>query len=264
MILRPIGERAAKLVQVLIVALLAAARTSAQAPEGPMTPPPSVTIQQAPRNALKVQVTLVSTPLVVHNNKGEMVHNLDARDFQVTDNGVRQQITHFDLGSDPVSMVVLVETSSRVSALLPQVRKTGVLLTQTVMGPTGEGAVVSFNDSIDKLQDFTTSSDLIESTMSQLPEGTSGAKLYDAMAVGVEMLSARLRQSTDKFPSRRILMILSEANDEGSVSKLGEVLRKAQLANVTIYSVGLSTTRSELQAKHPPETQTPITPPGTF
>ena len=265
MILRPIGEGTARLAQLLGVAVLAAARTFAQAPEGPMTPPPSVTIQQAPRqNALKVQVTLVNTPVVVRNSKGEMVHNLDAKDFQVTDNGVRQQITHFDLGSDPVSMVVLVETSSRVSALLPQVRKTGILLTQTVMGPTGEGAVVSFNDAIDKLQDFTANGDLIESTMSQLPEGTSGAKLYDAMAAGVEMLSGRPRQSAEKFPSRRILMILAEAADEGSVSKLGEVLRKAQLANVTIYSVGLSTTRSELQAKHPPETQAPITPPGTF
>src|SRR5271168_5589224 len=256
MILRPIGEGTARLAQLLGVAVLAAARTFAQAPEGPMTPPPSVTIQQAPRqNALRVQVTLVNTPVVVRNSKGEMVHNLDAKDFQVTDNGVRQQITHFDLGSDPVSMVVLVETSSRVSALLPQVRKTGILLTQTVMGPTGESAVVSFNDSIDKLQDFTTSSDLLEATMSQIPEGTSGTKLYDAMAVGVEMLRGRPRKFTEKSATRRILLILAEATDEGSVTRLGEVLRKAQLANITIYSVGLSTTRSELQSKRQPEGQ---------
>jgi VWFA-related protein len=262
---KAIGRPSARLAQLLSVAFVAAVRTSAQAPEGPMVPPPTVTIQQAPpRAVLKVQVTLVNTPVVVRNAKDEMVHNLDAKDFQVTDNGVRQQITHFDLGSDPVSMVVLVETSSRISALLPQVRKTGILLTQTVMGPTGEAAILSFNDGIDKLQDFTSNSDFIESTMSQLPEGTSGAKLYDAMAVGVEMLTSRRQKNTEKSANRRVLMILAEASDEGSVSKLGEVLRKAQLANVTIYSVGLSTTRSELQAKHPPETQTPITPPGTF
>jgi VWFA-related protein len=41
------------------------------------------------------------------------------------------------------------------------------------------------------------------------------------------------------------------------------VLRQAQLANVTIYSVGLSTTRAELQAK-PKDTRPQITPPGTF
>jgi VWFA-related protein len=236
----------------------------AQAPDGPMAPLPNVPIQQSPHPTVKVRATLVSTPIVVRNNKGEMVHTLDATDFQITDNGVRQKITHFDLGSDPVSMVVLVENSSRISVLLPQLRKTGILLTQTVMGPTGEAAVVSFNDSIDKLQDFTASADLLETTMSQIPEGTSGTKLYDAMAVGVEMLRGRPQKFTEKSATRRILLILAEATDEGSVSRLGEVLRKAQLANITIYSVGLSTTRSELQSKRQPEGQTPITPPGTF
>src|SRR6267143_3556308 len=61
-------------------------------------------------------------------------------------------------------------------------------------------------------------------------------------------------------------MIRSEATDgehRGSKVELGEVLRQAQLANVTIYSVGLSTTRAELQAK-PKDTRPQITPPGTF
>jgi VWFA-related protein len=64
-------------------------------------------------------------------------------------------------------------------------------------------------------------------------------------------------------PRRRVLMVVSEATDAGSEAKLGEVLRQAQLANVTIYSVGLSTTRAELHAK-PKDTRPQITPPGTF
>ena len=117
------------------------------------------------------------------------------------------------------------------------------------MGSTGEAAVVGFNDSVDKLQDFTTDGDLIEKSIAHLPEGTSGSRLYDAMAVGVEMLSGRPQATADKPGRRRVLMILSEATDDGSEVKLGEVLRKAQLANVTIYSVGLSTTSAELRAK---------------
>jgi len=192
-----------------------------------------------------------------------MVHNLEARDFKVTDNGVAQQISHFDLGGDPISMVILVETSSRIEALLPEIRKTGILFTQTVMGPTGEAAVVGFNDSVDKLQDFTTNADLIENTIANLAPGTSGSKLFDAMAVGVEILSGRPQAAADKPGRRRVLMIVSEAADVGSEAKLGEVLRQAQLASVTIYSVGLSTTRAELQAR-PKDTRPQITPPGTF
>ncbi len=237
-----------------------------QAPSGPIPPKPGVEVQLPPADAqakVKVRVALVNTPVTVRDGRGEMVHNLEARDFQIADNGVAQQISHFDLSGDPISMVILIETSSRIAPLLPEVRKTGILFTEPVMGPTGEAAVVGFNDSVDKLQDFTTNADLIENTIAQLGQGTSGSKLYDAMAVGVEMLSGRPQATADKPGRRRVLMILSEATDAGSGAKLGEVLRQAQLANVTIYSVGLSTTRAELQAK-PKDTRPQITPPGTF
>jgi VWFA-related protein len=221
----------------------------AQAPSGPLPPKPGVAVQQPPKDSIKVQVALVNTPVTVRDAGGTMVHNLEAHDFQVTDNGVAQKITHFDLGGDPLSVVILVETSSRIEPLLPEIRKTGILFTQTVMGPSGEAAVVSFNDSIDKLQDFTASGDFVENTISHLGVGTSGTRLFDAMAVGVEILSARPEATAEKPGRRRVLLILSEAADEGSTKKLGEVLRQAQLANVTIYSVGLSTTRAQLQAK---------------
>jgi VWFA-related protein len=248
------------------VLALAGAAARAQAPVGPLPPKPGAEVQLPPKDTqakVKVQVTLVNTPVTVRDGRGEMVHNLEARDFQVTDNGVRQQISHFDLGGDPISMVILIETSSRIEPLLPEIRKTGILFTQTVMGPSGDAAVVGFNDSVDKLQDFTANADLIENTIAHLGEGTSGSKLYDAMAVGVEMLSGRPQTTPDKPGRRRVLMILSEATDAGSEARLGEVLRQAQLANVTIYSVGLSTTRAEFQAK-PKDTRPQITPPGTF
>src|SRR5881397_889863 len=238
----------------------------AQSPSGPISPKAGVEVQLPPKDTqakVKVQVALVNTPVIVRDGRGEMVHNLEAGDFQITDNGIAQRISHFDLGGDPLSLVILLETSSRIEPLLPQVRKTGILFTQTVMGSTGEAAVVGFNDSVDKLQDFTTNSDRIENTFAHLREGTSGSKLYDAMALGVEMLSGRPEVTADKPGRRRVLMIVSEATDAGSEAKLGEVLRQAQLANVTIYSVGLSTTRAELQAK-PKNTRPQITPPGTF
>src|SRR5713101_7543450 len=238
----------------------------AQAPSGPLPPKPGVTVQQPPRDTqpkVKVQVALVNTPVTVRDARGEMVNNLEAQDFQITDNGVAQQISHFDLGGDPISAVILIETSSRIAPLFPEMRKTGILFTQTVMGPSGEAAVVGFNDAVDKLQDFTTNGDQIEKTVTRLQTGTSGSKLYDAMAVAVEMLTGRPEATADKPGRRRVLMILSEATDVGSETKLGEVLRKAQLANVTIYSVGLSTTSAELRQK-PKDTRIHSTPPGTF
>lgn len=234
----------------------------AQAPTGPLPPKPGAPIQQPPKNEIKVQVALVTTPVTVRDAGGDMIHNLEAKDFRVTDQGVAQKISHFDLGGDPLSLVILMETSSRIEPLFPEIRKTGILFTQTVMGPTGEAAVVGFNDSVDKLQDFTSNADQIENTIANLRTGTSGSKLFDAMAAGVEMLTSRPQATAEKPGRRRVMLILSEAADDGSAKKLGEVLREAQLANVTIYSAGLSTTRAEFQSKPKPP-QRPNLPVGT-
>jgi VWFA-related protein len=251
-----------RLILLLIVGLSGPA--FAQSPAGPVAPPPDVAIQPPPPQAtVKVRVALVTTPATVRNSKGEMIHDLEASDFTVTDNGVPQRITHFDLGGDPLSILVLIENSSLVEPMLPEIRKSGILISQTVMGPNAEAAVVAFNEYTEKLLDFTASGDAVEKTIATLKTSVSGNKLYDSMARAVEMLSGRPEPTPDAPGRRRILLIIAEAKDEGSDARLGEVLRKAQLANVTIYSVGLSTTRAELQRKAP-DAGHRSQPPGTL
>jgi VWFA-related protein len=197
--------------------------------------------QIASQRKIEVQTILVSEPATVRDSKGAMVHDLQIENFRVTDNGVPQTITHFEVGGDAISLVIAVETSSRIESLLPKLRKTGVLVTQTVMGPNAEAAVVGFNDTVDKLQDFTANPDAVEKVFSRLDDGTSGSKLYDALALGVEMLSERDKPTPTEPARRRIMLVLAEADDKGSEAKLDTVLRRAQRENITIWSVGFST-----------------------
>lgn len=232
----------------------------AQAPEGPMVPQPGVTIQQAPK--IVVRTVLVNTPVTVRNAAGEMVHSLEQNDFQVLDNGVPQKITHFSLGGDPISLVVVVDTSSTIEPILPQIRRMGIMISQTITGPTGEGAVVGYNDEVSTLLDFTNNADALESTMNGLKEGTSGSRLFDAMAKGVEMLTARPEVSESDLGKRRVMLLIGTAHDSGSSAMLGEVLRQAQLANITIYALGISSTRADLTKKPDDKTVPRATPEG--
>jgi len=245
---------------VLLLAAVPAGFAWAQAPPGPLPPKPGVAVQQPPKEQpqIRVKVELVNTPVTVRDSAGELVLDLAPRDFRIFDNGVEQRIEHFDMGGEPLSVVILVETSSRIEALLPAVRKTGILFTQTVLGPAGEAAVLGFNDSVDKLLPFTPDPDKVEKTISTLRMGTSGARLYDALSEAVGLLRNR------PLSRRRVIVAVAEASDTGSETKLGQVLREAQLANITVYSVGLSTTAAELRAP-PKQTGPPqISPPGTF
>jgi len=233
-----------------------------------MAPRPGTQIQPTPPAALAkltARATLVIAPVTVRDRSGAMIHNLDQQDFIVTDNGAEQKITHFEVGGDPLSIVIAVETSTRIDPMLPELRKLGILVTQQVMGPEAEAAVIGFDDSVHRLQGFTSSHDSIQSVFSGLQTGESGHCLFDAMSGGVEMLSRRKQPSPETpVPGRRVLVVVSEALDSGSETRLGEVLRQAQLQNITIFSLGLSTTRAEMQAK--PRDNAPIspTPPGVM
>jgi len=253
------------LILAYIAVSFAATEGSGQAPSSrPVVNEPDMAVQEAPDAKIRTRVTLVNTPVTVVNEKGQLVYDLDAQDFRLTDNGVRQRITSVDLGNNPLSLVIVIETSSRIEPLLPEIRKTGIVFTETVIGPQDEAAVVGFNDSVDTLLDFTTSRDKVLDTMNQLQAGTAHARLFDAMATGIEMLSRLQPQPTADLPERRrVMVIMSEVTDVGSETHLSSVLKRAQLSNVVIYSLGISRTLAEWKA--PSKELTPqLVPEGIF
>ncbi len=205
------AARSAVVVIVLLCASLSGNALLAQAPEGPLPPRPGTQIQATPPEVLAkltARVTLVNTPVTVRDSKGVMIHDLDEQDFRVTDNGVPQKITHFEVGGDPISLVILAETSSRVEPFLPQLRKTGILFTEQVMGPESEAAVIGFDNGLKTLQGFTRSHDAIQSAFAALNTGESDLHLFDAMAAGVEMLSGRRKPTKETpAPGRRVLLL---------------------------------------------------------
>ena len=248
----------------LALALLAVSGSGwCQAPPGPLQQKPGVTPEKMPtaeqqKHAIRVRVNEVITPVTVTSHSGEMLLDLSKENFRVFDNGVQQTIDHFDLGGDPLSIVLAIETSSHIEPILPAVRQTGIIFTQTVMGQTAEAAVISFDSDVELLDKFTTDTDGVQNTINHLRIGVDQSRLYDAMSRGISLLEQR------PAVRRRILVVIAEAQDSGSESKLGEVLRQAQLANVTIYTIGLSTTMADLRAKPNPYQGPQLGPPGTY
>jgi VWFA-related protein len=241
--------------------ILLTAHAGAQAPPGPLRGTPVSGDPQAPprqKDAIRVRVELVSAPVVVRNDKGEIIEDLDQTNFRLFDNGTEQKIDHFDMGSDPLSIVLLVETSTRVSPMLPAIQKAGIIFSQNILGEFDEAAVISFGTAVNRVQDFTGDRDRVDKVIKNLDDGGSGAKLYDAMAAAVRMLGQR---PADR---RRVIVAITEASDRGSAAKLGGVLQQAQLENITIFTVGLSTTAAEFRTD-PRGSATPSpTPPGIY
>ncbi|MFY9528067.1 MAG: VWA domain-containing protein [Candidatus Acidiferrales bacterium] len=258
---RPQGVLQCALPLALACLLCALAWAQEPAEPGPLPPRPGVQPQQAPppqaKRAIRVRVNEVTAPVTVRDRKDELVLDLDEKDFHIFDNGAEQKIDHFDLGGDPLAVALVVETSSQIQPLIPAIHAAGIVFTQTVMGATGQSAVIGFDDTVEVLQPFTSDQDQVEKAIERIKIGTSGRRLYDALGRAVDLLQ---HQPTNQ---RRVALVMAESVDSGSESRLGEVLREAQLSNVSIYTIGLSTTAADLRQQKQYEPHQ-IGPPGTY
>ncbi|HEV2386945.1 MAG TPA: VWA domain-containing protein [Candidatus Acidoferrales bacterium] len=253
--------RSALPLAVLSLAALLQAGAQAQVRSGPIQP--TGPVQQKPeappgQQVLRVPVNVVRLPVTVRDRHGELAFDLGPEDFKVYDNGIPQPIKNFALGGDPLAVILVAENSSRVESLLPGVRSSGIVFTETVMGSNSRAAVITFDDSPQVLVPFTADHDVIEKAISKIKTGDSGARLYDALSRAIEMLQHQPQND------RRVIVAVSESYDSGSEDKLGSVLRDAQLANIAIYTIALSSTNAKLHSTPSQSPAPSIGPPGTF
>src|SRR5215472_17871741 len=88
-----------------IAALTATTPMLGQAPSASSLGEPGTPGSETQEGKIRRRVLLVNVPVTVTNAKGELALNLDVKDFEVTDNGVRQKIASLDLGPSQLSMV---------------------------------------------------------------------------------------------------------------------------------------------------------------
>jgi VWFA-related protein len=204
----------------------------------PYAPSPAPPPDDEQEYSFSVQIQVVTVPVTVTDSKGRFITDLEKRDFTILDNGRAQRIENFELSSEPLSIAIVAETSSRIQTLLPELRAAGILITQLILGESGEAAVLTFDREVKIVQDFTQDPDKIEAAMKKLSAGPDQTHLSDAVARAMFLLQQRPRER------RKVIIVISEARDQGSKNKFGLVLRSAQQLGISVYTVGLSTLKA--------------------
>src|SRR3972149_6117725 len=150
---------------------LAQSTATPQSPAPPASPGAETPADADQQYSIAVEIGVVTVPVTVTDAAGEFVTDMDKSDFTVLDNGARQKIEEFELSLEPLSLVVVIETSSRIQSLLPEGRKSGILFTQLIVGESGEAAVLTFDRDLKLAQDFTSDADRIEQALRNLQAG---------------------------------------------------------------------------------------------
>jgi VWFA-related protein len=175
----------------------------------------------------------------------QLVQTLKKDDFQVYEDGVKQNIVSFQHSDLPVSIALVVDNSGSMSKKRPAVNKSAVDLVEA-SNPQDEAFVVNFSDEAYIDQEFTSNVSKLRYGLSHI-ESRGGTALYDAVVASADKLVS------DAKRPKQVLIIITDGEDNASTLTLEQTIRRVQeLSGPEIYSIGLlfGDEMSHAEARH--------------
>jgi Ca-activated chloride channel family protein len=183
---------------------------------------------------LSVDVDLVVLNVRVLDRNGQSVHALQKDDFEVRDNGKRQDISLFIGEDSPATVGLVLDSSASMNSKYSDVRAGALRLIQS-SHRQDQIFLLYFNERLHwplpPDRPFTDDVDALVQALSFTGMGGRTA-LYDSLA-------AALKHAGRGLWEKRALIVLTDGGDNASVTRLDEILQLAQQSNVTIYAIGL-------------------------
>jgi Ca-activated chloride channel homolog len=158
------------------------------------------------------------------------VSDLTKDDFVIFDDEKRQDTALFANEVQPISIVVMLDTSASMTGNLKLVEQAAEQFLLRLL-PQDKALVGAFNDKIEFFpSSFTGDRDKLVASLRELDFGNP-TKLYDAIALSVNRLQA--------VDGRRVVLVFTDGADTNSAENADSVLTLSQNNDVMIYAVGL-------------------------
>jgi len=198
-------------------------------PAEPVSPPTD-------DETLSVNVDLVNILFTVADRKGKFVTNLKKNDFRVFEDERPQTITNFSSETDlPLTIALLVDTSGSIRDKLQfEQRAATEFFYSTLQRGKDKAMIISFDSGVDLLQDFTDDPEKLANAVQRIRAG-GGTSLYDALYLAVT-------QKLSGQQGRRVVILITDGDDNSSRVSLTETLEAAQKNDVTVYSISTNST----------------------
>jgi VWFA-related protein len=162
----------------------------------------------------------------------QLVQDLKKENFQVAEDGVKQNIISFQHTDLPVSIALVVDNSGSMSKKRPAVNKSALDLIEA-SNPQDEAFVVNFSDEAFIDQDFSSDIGKLRDGLSHI-ESRGGTALYDAVVASADKLVA------DAKRPKQVLVLITDGEDNASTLSLEQTIRRVQqLSGPVIYTIGL-------------------------
>jgi VWFA-related protein len=198
---------------------------------------------------IKTQVNLVNLFVTVRDKNKRIVGDLKQEDFKVAEDNQDQKIAFFSKEvALPITLALLLDTSGSEQDMLGAIQEAGSSFLRRVLRKGDEALVMSFDSDVDLLSDFTDDHAQLDRAVRRsrinIPSGGSiggnpgpigsrqitGTALYDAI-----YLACSEKLNTEA--GRKAVVIVTDAQDEGSKVRIEEAVEAAQRTDTVIHII---------------------------
>ena len=196
---------------------------------------------------VRVNTTLVTIPVSVMDRDGRYVPNLLKDDFRIWEDGVEQDVAFFQSVDKPFSVVLMLDTSPSTQFRLEDIQDAAITFVNQLR-PDDRVMVVSFNDDIKVLSEFTTDRSKLQRAIVRA-KTDDGTRLYDALDMVMNQHLARIQ-------GRKAIVLFTDGVDTTSRhADFDTNITDAQELDALVYPVQYDTSRDMNAGNFPSTTQ---------
>ena len=236
-----------KLVTQCMAAMVAWSLAASAMPQEPKPQDPKAQEPQKVDQAIKSQVTLVNLFATVRDKNKRIVTGLKQADFKIEEDAQDQKIAFFSQEvALPITMALLLDTSGSEQDMLGAIQEAGSSFLRRILRKGDEALVMSFDSDVDLLSDFTDDRAQLDRAVHRsrinIPSGGSiggnPGPVGSRQVTGTALYDAIYLACSEKLTSeagRKAIVIVTDAQDEGSKVKLEEAIEAAQRTDTVIH-----------------------------
>ncbi|HMF96509.1 MAG TPA: VWA domain-containing protein [Vicinamibacterales bacterium] len=195
--------------------------------------------QQPPQVPFRAGVELVSLNVTVTDGTQKYITDLTQDDFNVFEDGVKQDVTFFNKTNLPIALALLLDTSASMESKLPTAQEAAIGFARKLRSHQDLAEIIDFDSRVIVLQNFTNSVAELEQAIHKTSAGGS-TSLYNAIYIALKDLKKIIAKNTEEI-RRQAIIVLSDGEDTSSLLPFEEVLDLAKRSETAIYSIGLRT-----------------------
>ena len=193
---------------------------------------------------IRLNTDLVVIDVTVTDKSGAYVRNLRPEEIQLFEDGQERKINFFAMNDEvalsrPLAVVFALDLSGSLRTdEMTTLRQAAMKFTELMKGDS-VFAAMSFNYKVKIAQDFTPDPAKIERAFAKMDKFEGTTRIYDALDRAVTMLNRSAPRTRNGRPVRRVVVVITDGFDSASIIDRRELIRRANDAGVTIYSVTL-------------------------